>query len=96
MCRSQDHPAAVTGWTCPDEVQGVSVTDELIDTRGRIRLTAILNYVLRGRGPLTTTGCDHGALISTRGKAPPSFPETSDVRGRKSVRRTPHRTRCTY
>ena len=57
----------MTGWTCPEELQGVSVTDELIDTRGRIKLSAILNYLLRRRGPLTTTGCDHGALLSTRG-----------------------------
>ena len=67
----QDHPAAVTGWTCPEEIQGISVTDELIDKRGRVRLSAILNYFIRGRGPMATTGCDHGALISTRGK--PSF-----------------------
>ncbi len=63
----QDHPAAVTGWTCPEEIQGISVTDELIDKRGRLRLSAILNYFIRGRGPMATTGCDHGALISTRG-----------------------------
>lgn len=64
----QDHPAAVTGWTCPEDLQGISVTDELIDKRGRVRLSAILNYLIRGRGPLATTGCDHGALISTRGE----------------------------
>lgn len=63
----QDHPAAVTGWTCPEEFQGISVTDELIDKRGRVRLTAALNYLLRGKGPLATTGCDHGALVCTRG-----------------------------
>jgi hypothetical protein len=57
----------VTGWTCPDNLQGISVTDELIDKRGKVRLSAILNYLVRGRGPLATTGCDHGALISTRG-----------------------------
>lgn len=66
-CLTQDHPAAVTGWTCPEEIQGISVTDELIDKRGRLRLSAILNYFIRGRGPMATTGCDHGALISTRG-----------------------------
>lgn len=83
----QDHPAAVTGWTCPDNLQGISVTDELIDKRGKVRLSAILNYLVRGRGPLATTGCDHGALISTRGnsKQPdlqmrfvPAVPATAD------------------
>ena len=65
----------MTGWTCPEDLQGVSVTDELIDKRGRVRLSAILNYLVRGRGPLATTGCDHGALISTRGSCCPlAFP----------------------
>ena len=44
------------------------MTDELIDLRGRVKLSAILNYFLRRRGPMATTGCDHGALLSTRGK----------------------------
>lgn len=83
----QDHPAAVTGWTCPEGMQGISVTDELIDLRGRVKLSAMLNYFLRRRGPLATTGCDHGALLSTRGskKQPdlqmrfvPAVPVTAD------------------
>jgi len=76
--RVQDHPAAVTGWTCPEELQGISVTDELIDRRGKVKLSAKLNYLLRGRGPLATTGCDHGALISTRG-TPSLLPHPSRV-----------------
>lgn len=34
----------------------------------QIRTRAVLNYFLRRLGPLTTTGCDHGAFISTLGE----------------------------
>ena len=44
-----------------------SVTDELMTRKGRVRVRAALNFLLRRRGPITTTGCDHGALVSTRG-----------------------------
>ena len=36
----------------------------------QIRVRAILNYLLRRLGPLTTTGCDHGAFVSTLGACP--------------------------
>lgn len=37
----------------------------------QIRKRAILNYFLRRLGPLTTTGCDHGAFLSTLGESVP-------------------------
>ena len=50
------------------EETGIScVTDELLRKNGSVRLRAILNYTLFKKGPLTTTGCDHGAFVSTMG-----------------------------
>jgi hypothetical protein len=45
----------------------ISVTDELLHQDGRIRTRAILKYLLFKKGPLATTGCDHGAFVSTAG-----------------------------
>jgi hypothetical protein len=48
----------------------ISVTDELLHQDGRIRLRAIAKYLLFKKGPLATTGCDHGAFVSTAGGLP--------------------------
>ena len=53
-----------------EEAGPISVTDELMHSDGRIRLRAIMKYLLFKKGPLTTTGCDHGAFVSTRGELP--------------------------
>ena len=65
---AQDHPACLSAFYLKEEAGPISVTDELLHQDGRIRLRAILNYALFRKGPLTTTGCDHGAFVSTTGK----------------------------
>ena len=63
----QDHPAVLAAYLMKEEAGLKSVTDELMTRKGRVRVRAALNFLLRRRGPITTTGCDHGALVSTRG-----------------------------
>ena len=64
----QDHPAVLSAFYLKEEAGPISVTDELMHSDGRIRLRAIMKYLLFKKGPLTTTGCDHGAFVSTRGE----------------------------
>ncbi len=45
--------------------RNIPLADEIYSDNGQIRKRAILNYFLRRKGPLTTTGCDHGAFIRT-------------------------------
>ncbi|GMI07569.1 hypothetical protein TrVE_jg1756 [Triparma verrucosa] len=60
----QDHPAAVVSFETPKK--GVSVTSKL-----RIKGTKlnnpipILKWFTRGKGELTSVGCDHGAFVKT-------------------------------
>ena len=63
----QDHPAALASWICSEEWRPKSQTDQMVSKKGRIRVSAILNYLLMGQGPLASTGCDHGAIVNTRG-----------------------------
>ena len=64
----QDHPAVLSAFYLKEEAGPISVTDELMHSDGRIRLRAIMKYLLFKKGPLTTTGCDHGAFVSTKGE----------------------------
>ena len=43
-------------------------TADLPGAGGRIRVRAIMKYLLFKKGPLATTGCDHGAFVSTKGE----------------------------
>ncbi len=63
----QDHPAVLSAFYLKEEAGPIAITDELLHSSGRIRVRAIAKYLLFRKGPLTTTGCDHGAFISTRG-----------------------------
>ena len=63
----QDHPAVLTAFYLKEEVGPISLTDELLHSSGRIRVRAIMKYLLFKKGPLATTGCDHGAFVSTNG-----------------------------
>ncbi|KAI8470464.1 MAG: GMC oxidoreductase-domain-containing protein [Monoraphidium minutum] len=63
----QDHPATLFAALSKPEYQPMYVTSEVYGLGGTIRLGAIAKLLLQGRGPLTTTGCDHGALVNTRG-----------------------------
>lgn len=61
----QDHPACLSAFTLKPSAGAISITDHLLTKSGRLRAGAVLNYALRRRGPLTSTGCDHGAFVST-------------------------------
>lgn len=43
------------------------ISSEIYGLGGTIKLGAIANLLLRGSGPLASTGCDHGAFVNTRG-----------------------------
>lgn len=66
---AQDHPACLAAFKTREELGEVSVTDELLGAGGNVRPRTVLSYLLRRKGALTTTGCDHGAFVSTKGKA---------------------------
>ena len=61
----QDHPACLSAFTLKPSAGAISITDHLLTKTGRLRAGAVLNYALRRKGPLTSTGCDHGAFVST-------------------------------
>ncbi|GLC45037.1 hypothetical protein PLESTB_001461800 [Pleodorina starrii] len=61
----QDHPAAVVAVRAKPEFEGLSVTSEIYDSKCNIRLGAVAKYLFGRRGPLATTGCDHGAFVRT-------------------------------
>ncbi|KAK9805156.1 hypothetical protein WJX72_002610 [[Myrmecia] bisecta] len=69
----QDHPACLTAFHAKEEVGAIAITDEIYHKSGRLRTRAMLNYFLRRKGPLTTTGCDHGAFVSTAGQSQPDL-----------------------
>lgn len=69
----QDQPAVLISNPLKKELDGKSLTDHIYNPRGRIRKRAVLQWLLFGRGSLTSTGCDRGAMIRTgagRGSAP--------------------------
>lgn len=45
------------------------MSDHIYGPGGTIRKRALLNWLLRGRGPLTSTACDHGAFLNSTGDA---------------------------
>ena len=61
--RLQDQPAVLTAVPTKPKYEGTSLTDHIYNEKGSIRKRALLNYVVRRRGPLATTGCDHGAFV---------------------------------
>ncbi|GAB4823239.1 hypothetical protein N2152v2_010285 [Parachlorella kessleri] len=63
----QDHPACLTAVPLKEKYQGTSVTDHVYHADGSLRKRTILNYLLRRKGALTTTACDHGAFVRTDG-----------------------------
>ena len=63
--RLQDQPAVLTAAPVKPAYDGTSLSDHIYSPKGKIRKRAILNFFLRGRGPLTSTGCDHGAFVRT-------------------------------
>eukprot|EP00898_Chlorokybus_atmophyticus_P007383 jgi/Chlat1/7646/Chrsp64S07121 len=62
----QDHPAIVLTHKVKDKDVSINRQIYLKDGVSIPNPAAVLNFLLRGRGPLTSTGCDHGAFVSTR------------------------------
>eukprot|EP00884_Botryococcus_braunii_P020619 jgi/Botrbrau1/7240/Bobra.0021s0023.1 len=69
----QDHPAALTAFRAKASVGSISITDQALRESGAVRVRAILAYALFRKGPLTSTGCDHGAFLSTTGSGDPDL-----------------------
>ena len=63
--RLQDQPAVLTAVPLRPKYDGTAISDHIYNDRGGLRKRAILNYFIRGRGPLTSTGCDHGGFMRT-------------------------------
>ena len=63
----QDHPAAVVSYACAPGNDGISVTSKI-----RVKGTTLTNpkvllqWLLKRKGPLTSTGCDHGGFFRTK------------------------------
>nr|WGL47427.1 fatty acid photodecarboxylase [Chlorella sorokiniana] len=69
----QDQPACLTAAPLKDKYDGIAISDDIYTAKGQIRKRAVLSYLLRGRGPLTSTGCDRGAFVRTSGQALPDL-----------------------
>ena len=53
----------------PDELRWSPCgADHIYHADGSLRKRTILNYLLRRKGALTTTACDHGAFVRTDGE----------------------------
>ena len=63
----QDHPATLVAYLTEEEFRDLSITGQIYDKQSRVRVPAVLQYLVNKTGPLATTGCDHGAFLSTIG-----------------------------
>lgn len=63
----QDHPAIIVSGCMKPQYDEMSVTNEFYDKNNNIKISAILQYLFTKTGPMATTGCDHGAFLSTTG-----------------------------
>ncbi|KAI8103262.1 hypothetical protein M9435_004601 [Picochlorum sp. BPE23] len=61
----QDQPAVLVASPLKRELDGKSLSDHIYNASGGLRKRAILAYLLFGKGPLTSTGCDRGAMLAT-------------------------------
>ena len=61
----QDHPAVLSAFTLKESAGEISITDHLYHKDATLKKRQILNWAVRGKGPLTSTGCDRGAFVKT-------------------------------
>eukprot|EP00887_Chlorella_sp_A99_P006628 scaffold3.g6628.t1 len=52
---------------------GIAISDHIYNSRGGLRKRAIAAFALLGRGPLTSTACDHGGFFRVSGGAQPDL-----------------------
>lgn len=64
----QDHPAVLFSARTKPEYDELTVTSQIYNKSNNIKLSAVLQYLFGRKGPLATTGCDHGAFVSTTGE----------------------------
>lgn len=69
----QDHPACLSAFKMKPKFKSWTVTDAIYNSKGGIRKRVLLNYLLFKKGPLTTSGCDRGAFVSTTGSGQPDL-----------------------
>jgi len=67
----QDHPATLVAYKLKEGVKAMSWTDQIFDSHQSVKPLVLLQWALFGTGPLTTTSCDHGAYVNTKGKGDP-------------------------
>lgn len=65
----QDQPAVLAAVPAKAKYDGISLSDHIYSPKGKLRKRAIAAFLLLGRGPLTSTGCDHGGFFRTAGQA---------------------------
>ncbi len=82
----QDHPAALTAFKTKESLGAIALTDQLLRASGKVRTRAMLAWALFRKGPLTTTGCDHGAFVSTTGAERPFLHHRANGRERERER----------
>jgi hypothetical protein len=51
------------------EFDELAVTSQIYNKSNNIKISAVMQYLFSKSGPLATTGCDHGAFLSTTGGA---------------------------
>lgn len=64
----QDHPAVLTAHKLKESAGRISLSDDIYDDSGNVKLGTLANWAIFGKGALTTTGCDRGAFIKTNPK----------------------------
>nr|WRW24843.1 choline dehydrogenase [Dunaliella tertiolecta] len=69
----QDHPAALIGCLTDAQYDQLAVTSQIYDKKSNLRIGPVLEYLFKKTGPLATTGCDHGAFLSTTGEGEPDL-----------------------
>ena len=63
----QDHPAAVLSYSCSPGNEGISVTSKIRVKGSKMTNPKVLmQWLLKRKGPLTSTGCDHGGFFKTK------------------------------
>ena len=68
-----DHPAVVTGYKIN---QPMSITDEMfLGQTGVLNPRRVFEWLRRGSGPLSTSGCDFGGFFTTRAKTKTAQPD---------------------
>jgi len=61
----QDHPAVLSAFAIKESANVICATDEIYNAKGNVSIPTILNWLIMGKGAMTSTGCDRGAFVKT-------------------------------